>query len=177
MLAEVSRQLGPRGDVQCPAYSLTIGKGNARERAYAERDAEIIRGSQSLAYPPMCRPTWRSRLPIEVYVPTLSGCRWGRWRQAPHAPPGLPPLSTRTCIKPLRAGPDFHEAKCARWMRTGKLISVIYGSVEISRLDMVAQCDPAVIAKAVVSEQSHILLPGIPRAPRGIRMRRWYLAT
>jgi hypothetical protein len=38
-------RLGPRDDVQCPAYSLTIGKEDARERAYAERDAEIIRGA------------------------------------------------------------------------------------------------------------------------------------
>jgi len=57
----------------------------------------------------------------------------------------------------LRAGPDFHEGKRALWMRTGNLISVIHGSVEINRLDMVAQCDPAVIAKAVVSELGHIL--------------------
>jgi hypothetical protein len=41
-------------------------------------------------------------------------------------------------------------------MRTGNLISVIDGSVEISRLDMVAECDAAVIVKAVVSKLSHI---------------------
>ena len=73
------------------------------------------------------------------------------------------PLSTRTYIKPLHAGPDFHEAKRALGMRTGNLISVIDGSVEVIRLDMVAQRDLAVIVKAVVSELSHILSPGIPQ--------------
>jgi hypothetical protein len=78
------------------------------------------------------------------------------------------PLSTRTCIKSLRAGPDFHEAKRARWMRTGNLISVIHGSVEISRLDMVAERDPAVIVKAVVSELSHILPLEFLAFPEGL---------
>jgi hypothetical protein len=53
-------------------------------------------------------------------------------------------------------------------MRTGNLISVIHGSVEISRLDMVAERDPAVIVKAVVSELSHILPLEFLAFPEGL---------
>jgi hypothetical protein len=98
----------------------------------------------------MCRPTWRSRLPIEVYVSTLSVFA-RRPAFSPALPPATPPvavareapapfglpcisaLARRARAKSRKGGANFTQKEICRTDYHGTASGTIYSVAEVQR--------------------------------------------